>query len=160
MTLVPRRIPTSRRGFTLLELTVAMVVLGAAAALVLQLALWTKVSLRQTQTRQWARREVSQHLESLASLPWNEITPKTAATIEPSAAMRRLAPDAELTAEVLSEDKPFSRKRIVVRLRWRDRAGNWNHPLRLVAWAYPEEARPIAETQPVEETQARGEGQP
>jgi hypothetical protein len=83
-----------------------------------------------------AVQEVANAMERLTAYPIEEVTAERgrAMSISPTAA--RSLPGAELSVDV-DQSQPGagrSAKRIAIRLRWRNRAGEWEAPVRLATW--------------------------
>jgi hypothetical protein len=125
----------ARRGIVLMELLVAGALLGTLLVVCLQLIAATSAQHRATDQRQLAVIEVGNVMERLAAQPWSELTPQTAAPrLSPPVAKR--LPSAELKVEVAPSPAEPDAKRIVVSLRWQDRAGQFMQPVKLVTWRW------------------------
>ena len=77
-------------------------------------------------------------MEQITAHPYEQVTSEVAALITLPDAARQTLPGAELTVEVTGKpgdqaSQPSS-KRIGIRLRWRDRSGQWDAPVRLTSW--------------------------
>ena len=107
----------SSRGFTLIEVGVALAVLAVCMILVMQIGY---LSLRER-----ARRNVEQAalecaanvLEAARAEPWESLTPEWAAAREIPAAMREQLSDATLTVSVEPEKSQPLTKRVTVEIR-------------------------------------------
>lgn len=148
-----------RHGSMLVELMVAATVLGAAAALCVEL-LGTAVAQRRANAdRQLAAQEAANLMERLAAMPLAELKSDKARQTPLSPAAGCLSgakADIEITAVEIAVPKgaaPESAKpesaasknaaegepkavRVSVAVRWEDRNGRPQPPVRLVAWRY------------------------
>ncbi len=63
-----------RRGFGLVEMTIACVLLAAAMAATLQVVGWVALERRAVERRERAVLEASNLMERIAARPWDELT--------------------------------------------------------------------------------------
>jgi prepilin-type N-terminal cleavage/methylation domain-containing protein len=124
-----------RRGFTLIEIAVSVVLLAAAMMLTVQVLGWVASGRRASERRQWAAQEAANVMERFTALPWERISPESARAVTLSPEARQGLPHEELAVSVDDQDGGRS-KRVSVRIRWRNRAGEWDAPVRLTAWVY------------------------
>ncbi len=139
MTVMRRRktgaIAIRRRGFALIEIAVAVLLLAIAMTMTVRLLGWTASERRAAERRHWAAQEVSNRMERLTALPWDRITPDCPVAKTLARDASTTLPGGELAVNV--DEQPASNaKRIAVRLRWRNRAGEWDAPVRLTAWVH------------------------
>lgn len=132
----------SRRGMTLLEVGVALVILAAAMAALVELLSLSARQRRLDDQRSLALVELANHAETLAVLPWEELTPETLATWQPSADFAALLPSAECDARVEEEAGPPPARRIELRIAWTNSVGEQVTPVQLTLWRYAQEAAP------------------
>ncbi|MBN1395390.1 MAG: type II secretion system protein [Pirellulales bacterium] len=128
----------NRRGFTIIEMVVAAVLLGGLMIVSLEVLVAAARQRREADRRQTALFEVSNVVESLSARAWEELTPAAAAGVELPADVRRLLPGAELQIEIAAsppEERP-PWKRIAVSLAWLDRAGRMLPPVSVATWRY------------------------
>jgi type II secretory pathway component PulJ len=125
-----------RRGFTMLEITAATVMLATAMTLTVQLLDVVAAGRRAAERRLCAVQEVANLMERVAARPWEEVTPESLKEVSLSSRTLQALPGAELTATVDDASATRGEKEIGLRLRWRDRAGTWTAPVRLTAWIY------------------------
>lgn len=132
----PRRTRArTRRGVGLVEIAIAVVLLAVAMSLTVRLLGWIALERRAAERRQWAAQEVANLMEELTALPWDRVAadrPMVDRLRRESAAK---LPGGELTVDVTEEPSPRA-KRIALRLRWRNRAGEWDAPVRLTSWVH------------------------
>jgi hypothetical protein len=126
---------TARRGIAVLELVVASALLGTLLIVCLQLLSVAAAQRRAADERQLALIEASNVVERLAVRPWNELTPKMPLPQLSPAVGSRL-PGSELSVEVTAPDAQPDLKRIVVSLRWQDRAGQYVSPVKITTWRW------------------------
>ncbi len=126
----------TRRGFSLLEVIVASVLLGALMTTCLQLLHLTAAHHRATESRQLAIREADNVMQRLAAARFDDLTPEAARQIQLSEEASRGLPGAKLAVEVRDVPDRSDARRIVVRIEWQDRTGRSVRPVELVAWRY------------------------
>ena len=124
-------------GFTLLEVSVAAVVLVLVMAITVQVLGWATAERRAAERRQWARQEATNVLERLTAQPWDRLTAESAAMLELSPQARAVLPEGELRIEVTSQPGPPRAKRLSVDVRWQRPAGQPDASVRLTTWVYP-----------------------
>ncbi len=109
----------------MIGMSLAVKVLGYAA-----------LQRRAAEQRQRAVQEAANVMERLTAYPFDEVTPERARAVSISPATLQSLPGAKLAVEVApTQPGPGpSAKRIAVRLRWRNRAGDWEAPVRLTTW--------------------------
>jgi type II secretory pathway component PulJ len=125
-----------RRGFTLWETCVALLMLTALTTLCLQFFAAAGDQRRQVFTQLTATQEAANLLERVGALDWNDLTTPSAAKLPLSAQARQTLPDprAELLVDEPSGTPPA--RRVVVAVRWRHQPGEPEREVRLVAWRY------------------------
>ncbi len=128
----------ARRGSLLAEVAMSSVMLMIAMALTVKVLGWVGVERRAWDRRQWATQEVSNLMEKVTSRPFEEVSTANLKDLAISPHAQALLPGAELAAEVAEHDPaggPGS-KRVSIRLRWHNRSGEWDAPVRLTSWIY------------------------
>ena len=125
-----------RRGFTLLELSVAMIILAALMSLSLKWVAATGGQRREARWRQAALGEAANVMERLAGQSWEELTAQQAAKVTLSDEARQALPDGTVAAQVAQPAGDPEAKEIAVTVRWRPRAGTPETQVRLVAWKF------------------------
>ncbi len=125
-----------RRGFTIIEIVASVVMLATAMTLTVQLLGGLAAERRAAERRLCAVQEAANLMERVAARPWGEVTPESLRSVSLSPRALQALPGAELAATVDDASAGRGEKRIRLRLRWRDRAGNWTAPVRLTAWIY------------------------
>jgi hypothetical protein len=128
----------ARRGSLLAEVAMSSVLLMIAMVLSVRVLGWVGVERRAWDRRQWAAQEISNLMEEATSRPFEEVNSLRLKNLTLSTQAQALLPGAELASEVAENDPaggPGS-KRIAIRLRWRNRSGEWDAPVRLTSWIY------------------------
>ncbi len=125
-----------RRGYGLVELSVATLMLALAMAIVVQTAGWLAAERRGAERRQRALQEAANLMERLTSRPWAELTPELAREQSLSPATKAVLRDGTLEVSIAPTDGDASAKSIAIRIGWGDRSGNRATPIRLVAWVH------------------------
>ena len=125
-----------RRGSLLAEVAMATVMLLIGMTLTVKVMGYVGLQRRSAEHRQRAVQEVANAMERLTAYPFEEVTAERARELSISQTAVQSLPDAELAVNV-NESQPGagrSAKRIAIRLRWRNRSGEWEAPVRLTTW--------------------------
>ncbi|QEH37026.1 hypothetical protein OJF2_56110 [Aquisphaera giovannonii] len=128
----------------LAELAMAAVMLMIALALVVKVVGWVGSERRGVERREWAVQEASNLLETITARPFDAVTAEAAAKVALSQQARQVLPGVELKTMIQAEGAaggPKS-KRVSVVIRWRDRSGGWDAPVRLSTWIFAGRQRP------------------
>lgn len=125
-----------RRGFGLIEMAVTGLLIAVAMAATLQVVGWVAVDRRAVERRERAVLEASNLMERIASRPWAELSTESLSAIKLSEPSARFLPGSTLDLNVVPQEGEPARKKIVVEIRWHDRSGRDEAPVRLVAWTY------------------------
>jgi prepilin-type N-terminal cleavage/methylation domain-containing protein len=133
----------ARRGFTITEVVVAMVLLTVAIALVAQTVAAVGRQSLVVQRKATAIQEAANLLEQTLAVPWDELTEENVAKRQPSDPFRQRFPAALVQVTVTPTEDPGRGKRVRVEIRWPDRNGRRIEPVRLTAWRFAvEESEP------------------
>ncbi|SIO07892.1 hypothetical protein SAMN05444166_2340 [Singulisphaera sp. GP187] len=127
---------TGRRAFTMVEVAITSLLLVIAMTVTLQVLGWVAAERRSVDRRQCAIRESANLMERLTARPWDELTAVALKEIKLSEPAARTLPGAELSVTADEKTESGGSKRLSLRLRWRNRAGGWEAPVRLSAWTY------------------------
>jgi Tfp pilus assembly protein PilV len=125
-----------RKGFGLIEMAVTGVLIAVAMTVTVQVVGWIALERKAVERRERALLEAENLLERIVSYPYDELTTekvKRFSILTASASFLR-GPNLNVTVTPF-EDAPV-RKKIAVEIRWLDRSGRSEAPVRLVAWAY------------------------
>jgi hypothetical protein len=122
----------------LAEVAMSGAMLMIAMALTVKVLGWVGVERKVWDRRQWAAQEAANLMEQITSRPFAEVKTETTRKLPLSPEARRLLPDAELKVEIGENDQAggAGSKRVSLRLRWHNRSGEWDAPVRLVSWIY------------------------
>jgi hypothetical protein len=123
-----------RRAFTTCEAALAVLLLAVAMTTTVHVLGWVAADRRAIERRQWAIQEAGNLMERLTAQPWETIDADSARALVLSEEVRRKLPEPELTIDVDDRDAGRGAKRLALRLRWRNRSGGWERPVRLTAW--------------------------
>jgi prepilin-type N-terminal cleavage/methylation domain-containing protein len=126
----PRR---RREGFTLVEIMAAAVMLAVAMSLMLELVGWVARERRASERRQRAVQEAANVMERLTARAWDDLDEEGVAGLELSPPSRKALPGGELKVAVAAAEGT-GLKRVEVSVRWRNRSGEPEAPVRLVSW--------------------------
>lgn len=109
--------PAPRRGFSLIELTVAMALTIVVLGIVASLAVWSFRERAHHQARFIALETANNILEEARSLPWDKLTPGWAAA-QPTIDDLFL-PEGKIAVTVTDEPGEKGLKRVVAKVVWR-----------------------------------------
>lgn len=121
-----------RRGMSLVEVSVALVVLAVGLAGFVQMLTTSRLVQRSAVLEAAALREADNALERLLARDWDALTPEFVAGHAPD--MTSVLPDGRLAARLDAIDGPLPGKRVTVEVTWR-RPGI-DAPVRLVGWKF------------------------
>lgn len=158
--------PSRKAGFTMLEATVSMIVLGAAVTTVVQLAAHSNRLQHEMDRRLLAQVELANVMDRVLAKPFADVTHDSLAAMTLTEVGQRRLPAAKISTSIevgtvedldgdrdasdnaaenaadgeSSEDvisaRPLNFKRIVLRLQWNDASGSPVEPIELVAWKH------------------------
>lgn len=132
----PRARSRSRRGYVMLEVATATLVLMAAMVLAVKLVAGVGLEQRAAERRLWAVETVSNLAERLSAEPFDRLDAARARAIAAELKAEAVLPGAEWTAEVGAADP--AGKKVGLGLSWKGRSGERSAPVRLTFWVYPE----------------------
>jgi prepilin-type N-terminal cleavage/methylation domain-containing protein len=131
------RVHSRRHGFTLLELMLALTLLGLFAALLSPLLMASARERRTAMQEQLALQLATNQLERLTLQPPEPS--ETAQALDVPADVARWLPGVEMTATTTAADNG---QRIVVSLTWNQRTGVQHKPVTLEGWSFAEGGQP------------------
>lgn len=127
----------NRRGYSLLELTMSVIVLMAAMSLTVKVLGWVGMERRAADRRLWAIQEMGNVMERVAGEPFDKLTKASVESLTTEGHLERVLPGALWEVGVVDDDKKaLTSKRVTIGLRWKERAGGWEAPLTLTTWVY------------------------
>jgi Tfp pilus assembly protein PilV len=127
-----------RRGATIVETIIALLVLSAAMLALAQMVALAARQRRTTETRRIALQEVANQAERIAVLSWDQAEPGRLTTWEPSQVLAAAIPAAECRIEVTAEEGPPAARRVRLSVGWNDASGQPVTPVELSLWKYAE----------------------
>jgi prepilin-type N-terminal cleavage/methylation domain-containing protein len=127
---------TRRRGMSLVELTVAVLVLAVMVSVCMRFLRALADQRRGLQNRRVAVEEVANVMERLGARPWEDLTPEAIGQVPLSAEAQRAIPGGKLEVDVLRPAGDEGAKRVTVVLRWPTGPEQADRSVRLVAWRY------------------------
>ncbi|MBI1347598.1 prepilin-type N-terminal cleavage/methylation domain-containing protein [bacterium] len=143
------RCPTSRQGFTLVELSLAVTLAAVFCAIVAPILVGIAQQRRTIMQEQLALAHMAGILEDLTCCPPDQIDARIAAHLEGfPESLQRLLPEALLEIVKTTEAGEIPGYRIACQIRWRDRHGQWTRPLCLAGWNHQSSPSASAEDQP------------
>jgi hypothetical protein len=125
-----------RRGAIVVEMAMAGVVLMIGMMLTVKVVGFVASQRREAEHRQRAILEVGNLMERMTAYAYDEVSAELARRLTLSDAARLSLPGSELAIDVTPSEASPGRpsKRIAIRLRWRNRSGEWDRPVRLTSW--------------------------
>lgn len=131
------------RGFTVIEVSLALAVLLAASILLTQFLVASSQQRKLADQRRLALEELSNRLERVMAAKWEDVNVVAIEEQELSQAVQENLPAAKLTASVTDEPGgPTSGKRVRLEISW-ELHGQRVSPIGLTGWKFPpREARP------------------
>jgi hypothetical protein len=118
----------------MVEVVLAAFMLGIGMTLTMKMLGWVALERRVAERRECAVQEAANLMERLGAFRWNELTDERARRLALSERARAALPGAELSVRV--ERPADDARRLVVNLRWRNRAGSFDRPVRLTSWRF------------------------
>ncbi len=125
-----------RSGFTILELTVSMILFGAILLVAMKFFAAIGQQQRTIRRQQLATRELANVMEAIAALPWDRLTAEGVRPAQLSESARQGLPGVELAVEITQPAGEPQAKQIAVQIRWQDRSEQPARPLRAACWRY------------------------
>jgi Tfp pilus assembly protein PilE len=121
---------------SLIEVSAAIVLLGALATVVMQALEWTLVERREAERREVAMLEAANAMERLSVAKWESLSPRESTEEPLSAIAKQSLPSGRLTTEVKAAGDDPAARRLIVEVHWLNRAGEEDMPVRLTTWVY------------------------
>ena len=112
------RPPAGRRGFTLMEMMIALGILGAVALLLAQLGCQLLAERERSAARQEAAEAAANVLEAARACPWDDLTPAWAAGQRLPESLSQRLNDGRLEVRVEPEASRPHTRRVTVEVRW------------------------------------------
>ena len=131
-----------RRGMTLIELTISLVILGAAMAALVQLVALAARQRRNMAVERTCVQEVANQAERIALLPWEDTAADKLTTWQPSEDLAAVLPAAQCSSTVTDEATAPPARRIRLEVAWTSSAGLPVEPVSLTVWRFAPELQP------------------
>lgn len=126
-----------RRGYGMAEVAVALLLLMVAMNLMVRILGVVGTERRASDRRLWAVETASNVLERASSEPFDAVTAKAVRAIADEADVAKVLPGAAWDVAVEADkEATVVAKKIALRLRWKERSGEWTSPVRLSTWVY------------------------
>lgn len=125
-----------RSGFGLIEIAVTAVLIVVAMTVTVQVVGWMALERKAVGRRERAVQEAENLLERAVALPWRDLTAESAGKLRISPKTAEFLGKPTLKVDVSTIDDAPARKKVVVEIRWPDRSGQPEAPVRLVAWVH------------------------
>jgi hypothetical protein len=125
-----------RGGFGLIEMAITGALILAAMTVTVQVIGWIALERKAVERRERAVLEAENLLERISSHPWDELSTESMTRYKVPSTAAGLLRGSTLKVEVTPFDDAPARKKILLELRWLDRSGRPEAPVRLVAWSY------------------------
>ena len=132
----------ARRAFTIVEIAVALAILTVAIVAVSQLLASAVQQRRLIARRAAATQEASNILDRIVGRRWRDLSAGDLRDVALSPDFTRVAPGAQLTADVAEVPGRPPAKRVRVSIAWKNLAGLGEMPVTLFAWKYSEAVSP------------------
>jgi len=132
----------SRRGTTLVELSIAVAILGIAAVSLVQFIGVSARQRRLSHQRQIALQELANESERVALTAWDEVTADKLTTWQALETLSVALPSAVCSAVVSDETGPPVSRRVRLSISWQDSTGQELTPVELTLWKFPPEGQP------------------
>ncbi len=127
-----------RRGYLLIEVFVALTILAALFALVIQMVSTTARERRATERRAIALEHAANLLERASVISFEELSEQSLRDVAGSANAGQLLPESNIRWMVEEEGSEVPAKRVAIEMTWRAPHGRSELPVRLVTWAFPQ----------------------
>jgi Tfp pilus assembly protein PilV len=128
--------PANRRGFTIFEVAVSAVVLGAVITTAAQLVQWS-VSLHQLALKKRCALEAATTvLDRMSAREWSSITAQAANEMSLPPETKAFLGDPRLAVAVTNEGEEPRGKKVSVEISWAERAGKPTQQVHLATWVF------------------------
>lgn len=132
----------SRRGFTVIEVSLALAVLLAASILLTQFLVASSQQRKLADQRRLALEELSNRLERVMAAKWEDVNVPAIEGQEFSQTVQENLPAAILTVDITDEPGgPTSGKRVRLEISW-EQHGQRVSPIGLTGWKFPAREAP------------------
>jgi prepilin-type N-terminal cleavage/methylation domain-containing protein len=127
-----------RRGFTLLEVTVAAAMLAMLMGASLQMLRVVSVRQRAADRRTIALEAIQAVSDQVANIPWDNLSIESARRVTIPQPLQTYLPGAILSLSLDDEAAPVPSRRMHVELTWNAPDGQPVAPANLTSWIFPD----------------------
>jgi Tfp pilus assembly protein PilV len=131
-----------RHGLSVLEVTLALLVLTVAIGGLAQLLATAAAHRRTSDQRRLALQEVANQAERIALWSYDELTAEKLGGLAKGDDLAAALPAATFQATLTDEAGPPASKRVRLEVHWTDAAGNAQQPVGLTIWKHRPEVQP------------------
>ncbi len=132
----------TRRGFTLIELVAATVMLGVLITVSVRMLAATAAADRAAWQRQAAWQEAANLMERIDAMPWEQIDPAHVDQLQLPERLRQSLPDGNLQVQLETPPEEPEVKQITVTISWGGTDTTPSKKARLSMWKYKGSLRP------------------
>ena len=125
-----------RRGFTLFEVFVALMLLGTLTALCLEFFAGVTGQQKDQNAALAATQEAANVMERLAAVPWDDLLEQKNMKFKLSSQAQKMLPEGRVDVGVEDSSESPPARRITVAVYWRPLPGQGERNSRVVAWRY------------------------
>jgi prepilin-type N-terminal cleavage/methylation domain-containing protein len=125
-----------RRGFSLFEVSAAIMLLGTLTALCLEFFSGVTSQQKEQNAELAAAQEAANVMERLAAVPWDDLAKQDRRKIELSPQARKMLPEGRVEVKVEEAKGEPSARRVAVTVCWRPLPSGPERKARVVAWRY------------------------
>jgi type II secretory pathway pseudopilin PulG len=126
----------NRRGFTLLEIFTAMLLLSALTALCLEFFAAGNGQRKEQYAQLVATQGAANVMERLAAVAWDDLPKQSGAKFSPSPQASKLLPEPRVEVQVGDLTGVPPARRVAATVFWRAQPGEPERKARVVAWRY------------------------
>jgi hypothetical protein len=131
---------THRRGIMMLEMAVAVLLVGLLMAISIKLLGWSIRERQLVDRRATALIEAGNLLDQLTNQSWDDLTEPSLESVKLSAEATAILPNAKLAITLRQPEADPTAKQINVALVWQGGRGEQDGPVKLTAWKFKPEA--------------------
>jgi len=125
-----------RRGFGLIEMAITGALIATAMLVTVQVVGWIALERKAVERRERALVEAENLLERVVAVSWGELSTESLKRFQIGSTTAAFLRNPKLDLNVTTiEDAPV-RKKVMLEIRWNDRSGRPEAPVRLVTWVY------------------------
>jgi prepilin-type N-terminal cleavage/methylation domain-containing protein len=123
-----------RRAFTIVEILVALLLLGTLTAVCLQFFAGVIAQRREQSAELSAAEEAANIMERLAAVAWDDLPKQSGEQFSLSAQLKKVLPEGRVEVKVNDVTGPPPARRIAATVFWRPQPGEPERKARVVAW--------------------------